>query len=152
MLVGPLFTLDNSCWATYWSRDISSLSVLSLLSHHQIITGMIWSAQPHWSSAWALIDVGYTGAWVGNWYGVGTGISGTLWVPRDASVWADSRSGNPIYTRVLVRLQIAKYFPKASDGKFDVTQTTSFIYQMNHIFKENSDLESVFEQILYCTC
>jgi hypothetical protein len=37
-----------------------------------------------------------------------------------------------------------KYFLKAGDGKFDVTQTPSFIYQMNHIFKENPDLESVF--------
>jgi hypothetical protein len=63
-----------------------------------------------------------------------------VWVSKDA----DSRSGNPIFVSVLIRSQNAQYFPRASDGKFDVTQIKSVIYQMNWIFKENSDLESVF--------
>jgi len=49
-----------------------------------------------------------------------------------------------MFVHVLIRPQIAKYFPRAGDGKFDVIQITSFIYQMNRIFKENPDLELVF--------
>ena len=49
-----------------------------------------------------------------------------------------------MFVHVLIRSQNAKYFPKANDEKFDVTQMASVIYQMNWIFEENSDLESVF--------
>ena len=49
-----------------------------------------------------------------------------------------------MFVHVLIRPQNAKYFPKAGDGKFDVTQMPSVIYQMNRIFEENPDLEPVF--------
>ena len=75
-----------------------------------------------------------------------------IWVSRDAPDSGDSRSGNLIFVHVLIRSQNAKYFPKANDEKFDVTQMASVIYQMNRIFEENPDLKPVFEQMLYSTC
>ena len=76
--------------------------------------------------------MGYTGAQVG----IGEGIFSTLWVHLFEQI--------PMFVHVLIRSQTAKYFPKANDEKFDVTQMTCFIYQMNWIFEENPDLESVF--------
>ena len=49
-----------------------------------------------------------------------------------------------MFVHILIRPQKAKYFLKADNGKFDVTQMGSVIYQMNQIFEENPDLESVF--------
>jgi len=49
-----------------------------------------------------------------------------------------------MFVHVLIRSQNAKYFSKAGNGKFDVTQMSSVIYQMNWIFEENPDLEPVF--------
>jgi hypothetical protein len=73
-----------------------------------------------------------------------------MWL--DAPDWGNSRSGNPIYVHFLIRPQNAKYFPTASDGKFDITQMESVIYQMNQIFEENPNLESVFKYMVYSIC
>jgi len=39
----------------------------------------------------------------------------------------------------------------SGDAKYNVTQMGRFIYQMNRIFEENSDLESVFAYMLHST-
>ena len=67
-----------------------------------------------------------------------------IWVSLDAPDWGDSRSENPKCVHILIRPQNAKYFLIADDEKFNVAQIGNVIYQMNQIFKENPDLESVF--------
>ena len=45
-----------------------------------------------------------------------------------------------------------KYFQIASDEKFNVTQMSYVIHQINQNFEENSALETVFAQLLYSIC
>ena len=47
---------------------------------------------------------------------------------HDAPNRGDSRSENPIYVYILIRLKNAKYFPKAGDEKFNITEIRSVIY------------------------
>jgi len=57
-----------------------------------------------------------------------------------------------MFVHILIGPQNAKYILKADDEKKNVTQMGSVIHQMNRIFEENSDLESVVAHMLHSTC
>ena len=57
-----------------------------------------------------------------------------------------------MHVTFLFGLQIAKYFRKAGGEKFDVVQMGRSIYQIDRIFKENPDLDTVFTHLSNNTC